>query len=276
MIAPSATVRMDDAAHTTAVTHSRPRAQPGPGRRRNHSTGTTTPRLAVTSTAGLLKVGVRHSRMYGLTARTAAKLSYSRQPRGVTAVTAAPAATMAPSCSARRRGRRWSRARPSTVAAPTVTPATQVPWEQAHSHITGTIHHRGRRSEAVRSQASTTTASSTNPTSCGRGLRLSAVPRTAALATRVAARGPARLRHRTNNITHTASRPAVASHATAGRPPTWSAHAIPSSGSHWLRIHGRVVKAASGSSPANSRVRHSCSPARMCQSVSGSPIPAPA
>ena len=104
-----------------------------------------------------------------------------------------------------------------------------------------------------------------NETSCGRGVRLAADPNSTAVARMAAGRTGTRCRHTTYTVTKMAATAAHPSHATAGRPPTASAPASPSSGSHSCSTHVRELNRASGSGPANCQVSASSRPVRMCQ-----------
>ena len=59
-----------------------------------------------------------------------------------------------------------------------MTPQNHIPWLQAHSHVSGTSHHRGRRSLALASHAVVKTTLRMKVTIWGRNERLALMPPT--------------------------------------------------------------------------------------------------
>ena len=70
---------------------------------------------------------------------------------------------MARSLVAVARDSRRSSSSPAMDTSPTAMPTAHRPWQQAQSQVIGS-HHRGFRSNPVRHQAPTATASRTRPT----------------------------------------------------------------------------------------------------------------
>jgi len=97
-------------------------------------------------------------------------------------------------------------------------PVNQRPWLDAQTQVSGTSHHRGRRSSAVRQEAPTQMASMIQLTSCGRSSRLPKVPVSAAIAMMSAGTVSATWRVHQRMAVNSSSIATQRSQATAGSP----------------------------------------------------------